>query len=88
MIAALAPVGDILEVGSAPCHMTALLKLSGYAMVGVDERKLLRMAYRLAPRRFRREIVIVAHKAWAGPRLAPLVPVGADPDLSRRAENV
>lgn len=229
LIAALAPVGDILEVGSAPCHMTALLKLAGYAMVGVDvnpervadlirqlgldvrrcdierstlpfkddafgcvllcetfehlridpafvlseihrvlapgaplilttpnvyslpsfgrfllgrsvadpfeefgklrnvghmghvreysarevarflegsgfvvqsidyryhsngqgwKRKLLRMAYRLAPGRFRREIVIVAHKAWAGPRLAPLVPVGADPDLSRSAENV
>jgi SAM-dependent methyltransferase len=219
LIAALAPAGEILEVGSAPCHMTALLKLSGYAMVGVDvdpdrvadlirqlgldvrrcdiERsalpfeddtfacallcetfehlridpafvlseihrvlapgaplvlttpnvyslpslarfllgrsiadpleefsklrnlghmghvreysarevarfleasgfavqsidyryhanargwkgKLLRIAYRLAPRRFRREIVIVARKAWAGPRLAPLVPATAE----------
>lgn len=36
LIAALAPVGAILEVGSAPCHMTALLNLSGYAIVGVD----------------------------------------------------
>jgi len=36
LIAALAPTGTILEVGSAPCHMTALLKLSGYPMVGVD----------------------------------------------------
>lgn len=219
LIAALAPAGEILEVGSAPCHMTALLKLSGYAMVGVDvnpervaelikqlsldvrrcdierstlpfkddafacvllcetfehlridpafvlseihrvlapgaplmlttpnvyslpslarfllgrsiadpfeefgklrnvghmghvreysarevarflecsgfavqsidyryhsngrgwKRKLLRLAYRLAPRQFRREIVIIAHKAWAGSRLVPLVPVYAD----------
>ena len=36
LVAALAPTGTILEVGSAPCHMTALLKLSGYAVVGVD----------------------------------------------------
>jgi SAM-dependent methyltransferase len=36
LIAALAPTGAILEVGSAPCHMTALLKLYGYPMVGVD----------------------------------------------------
>ena len=36
LVAALAPAGEILEVGSAPCHMTALLKLSGYTMVGVD----------------------------------------------------
>ena len=36
LIAALAPVGKILEIGSAPCHMTALLKLSGYSVVGVD----------------------------------------------------
>ena len=36
LIAALAPAGAILELGSAPCHMTALLKLSGYQLVGVD----------------------------------------------------
>jgi len=36
LIAALAPAGTILEVGSAPCHMTALLKLSGYPVVGLD----------------------------------------------------
>lgn len=36
LIQALAPVGPILEVGSAPCHMTALMQLSGYATVGVD----------------------------------------------------
>jgi hypothetical protein len=38
------------------------------------KKKLLRIAYWLAPRRFRREIVIVARKAGQGPRLAPLVP--------------
>lgn len=36
LIAALAPAGAILELGSAPCHMTALLKLSGYPVTGVD----------------------------------------------------
>ena len=36
LIAALAPTGPILDIGSAPCHMTALLKLSGYSIVGVD----------------------------------------------------
>jgi SAM-dependent methyltransferase len=36
LIAALAPAGTILEIGSAPCHMTALLALSGYRTVGVD----------------------------------------------------
>lgn len=36
LISALAPAGQTLEVGSAPCHMTALLKLSGFAAVGVD----------------------------------------------------
>lgn len=36
LVAALAPKGTILEVGSAPCHMTALLKLNGYPIVGVD----------------------------------------------------
>lgn len=36
LVAALAPVGTILDLGSAPCHMTALLKLHGHAAVGVD----------------------------------------------------
>lgn len=36
IITELAPGGSILEVGSAPCHMTALLKCTGYAVVGVD----------------------------------------------------
>ena len=36
LIAALAPAGKLLEVGAAPCHMTALLKLNGYAVTGVD----------------------------------------------------
>jgi len=36
LVAHLAPKGPILEIGSAPCHMTGLLKLSGYSVVGVD----------------------------------------------------
>lgn len=35
-IAQLAPEGTVLEIGAAPCHMTALLKLHGYSAVGVD----------------------------------------------------
>jgi len=35
-IARLAPAGPLLEIGAAPCHMTALLKLHGYSAVGVD----------------------------------------------------
>jgi SAM-dependent methyltransferase len=35
-IAQLAPMGTVLEIGAAPCHMTALLKLHGYSAVGVD----------------------------------------------------
>ncbi len=36
LIESLAPAGKILEVGSAPCHMTALLSLAGHPVVGVD----------------------------------------------------
>jgi SAM-dependent methyltransferase len=36
LIDALAPAGPVLEVGSAPCHMTALLQLAGHAVIGVD----------------------------------------------------
>jgi SAM-dependent methyltransferase len=36
LLASLAPTGPILEIGSAPCHMTALLKLYGFTAVGVD----------------------------------------------------
>lgn len=36
IVAALRPAGTILEVGAAPCHMTALLTLSGYATIAVD----------------------------------------------------
>jgi SAM-dependent methyltransferase len=36
LIEALAPSGSILEIGSAPCHLTALMKMTGYAPVGVD----------------------------------------------------
>jgi SAM-dependent methyltransferase len=65
-------------------EVARFLEASGFAVQSIDYRyhanvrgwrgTLLRMAYRLAPRRFRREIVIVARKARAGPRLAPLVP--------------
>jgi len=36
LVAALAPAGKVLEIGSAPCHMTALLTLSAIRLVGVD----------------------------------------------------
>ena len=36
LVAALAPAGKVLEIGSAPCHMTALLALSGYSVTGID----------------------------------------------------
>ena len=36
LIESLTPAGTVLEVGSAPCHMTALLSLSGFSVVGVD----------------------------------------------------
>jgi SAM-dependent methyltransferase len=36
LVMQLLPAGAIVEVGSAPCHMTALLKLSGYSVTGVD----------------------------------------------------
>ena len=65
-------------------EVARFLQACGFAVQSIDYRyhasarswkkKLLRMAYRLAPRRFRREIVVVARKAGAGLRLAPLVP--------------
>jgi len=36
LIESLAPSGPILEVGAAPCHLTALMRMSGYVTVGVD----------------------------------------------------
>jgi SAM-dependent methyltransferase len=36
LIEALSPAGAILEIGAAPCHMTALLALSGHPTIGVD----------------------------------------------------
>lgn len=36
LIESLTPAGTVLEVGSAPCHMTALLSLAGFSVVGVD----------------------------------------------------
>ena len=63
-------------------EVTRFLKVSGFGVQGLDYRyhrhlrsrrgKLLDLAYRIAPRRFRREIVVVARKVAPGPRLAPL----------------
>jgi SAM-dependent methyltransferase len=36
LVEALAIAGPMLELGSAPGHMTALLKLTGHAVVGID----------------------------------------------------
>lgn len=66
-------------------EVARFLEMSGFVVQSIDyryyqwpvlnwKRRLLRMAYRIAPRRFRRDIVIVARKAWDGPRLIPLVP--------------
>ena len=66
-------------------EVARFLEASGFAVQSIDyryyhwpvrdwKRKLLHMAYRLVPRRFRRDIVIVARKAWASPRLTPMVP--------------
>ncbi len=32
----LSPTGPLLDIGSAPCHMTGLLKLAGFDTVGLD----------------------------------------------------
>lgn len=47
---------------------------------------LLRLAYRIAPRRFRRELVIVAAKAQSVPPLAPLLPLDPDTRGNRQSE--
>ncbi|WP_374509239.1 class I SAM-dependent methyltransferase [Niveibacterium sp.] len=64
------------------------LQISGFVVESVTYRyhankrgrraALLRLAYRLTPRRFRREIVIIARKQGDGPRLRPLDPPAAD----------
>jgi len=66
-------------------EVARFLEASGFAVQSIDyrydggasswKRRLLSLAYRLLPRQFRREIVIVARKARPGPRLAPLVPI-------------
>ncbi len=68
-------------------EVARFLTASGLAVESIDyrsdgmvrgwKRRLLHLAYRVVPRRFRREIVIVARKATSGPRLDPLVPVVA-----------
>lgn len=64
-------VARFLEASGLPAQS---LHYRYHANVRGWKGKALRMAYRLAPRRFRREIVIIARKARDGPRLAPLVP--------------
>ena len=73
-------MGHIREYSAR--EVARFLQVSGFAVHSIDYRyhanrrgwkgKLLRAAYRLAPPRFRREIVIIARKTGAGPRLAPL----------------
>lgn len=36
LVADLASDGPLLEIGAAPCHMTAMLQLAGYPVVGLD----------------------------------------------------
>jgi SAM-dependent methyltransferase len=79
---AIGHMGHVREYSAR--EVARFLAASGLAVQSVDFRyhanargwrgRLLRVAYRLAPRRFRREIVIVARKATAGTRLAPLIP--------------
>lgn len=38
LLSGLRPTGPLLEVGAAPCHMTALMSRLGYEVVGVDLR--------------------------------------------------
>ena len=73
-------MGHVREYSA--CELARFLKASGFAIQSIDyryhknkggwKRKILRMAYLLAPRKFHREIVIVARKASAGPQLSPL----------------
>jgi hypothetical protein len=65
-------------------EVVRFVQACGFVVQSVDYRydtnapgrraKALRVAYRLAPRRFRREIVVIARKAGVGLRLNPLVP--------------
>lgn len=69
-------------------EVARFLQVTGFAVHSIDYRyhasrrgwkgKLLRAGYRLAPRRFRREIVIIARKTGAGPRLVPLDSNGSE----------
>lgn len=67
-------------------EVARFLGVSGFAVQSIAyrsdaiprgiKRRLLHAAYWMVPRRFRREIVIVAVKVRDGPRLQPLVPLG------------
>ena len=45
-----------------------------HASAGAGSKRLLHGLYRVLPKRFRREIVVVARKTQAGPTLEPLIP--------------
>lgn len=76
-------MGHVREYSAA--EVSRFLHKSGFSVQSVDYRyhaiggglrhRLLQLAYRVAPRRFRRELVVVARKAAQGPRLQPLVPL-------------
>ena len=69
--------------GYSAREVVRFLQAYGFVVRSVDYRydanapgrraKALGIAYRLAPRRFHREIVVIARKAGDGPRLKPLV---------------
>ena len=78
-------MGHVREYSAS--EVARFLVAAGFGVQAIDYRyhlnrrsrrgKLLHLAYRIAPRRFRREIVVVARKVAPGPRLAPLLPAAA-----------
>lgn len=76
-------MGHVREYSAG--EVCRFLEASGFAIASLDyryypasdggwKRRMLNLAYRIVPRRFRRDIVIVARKTGAGPRLEALVP--------------
>ena len=80
-------MGHVREYSAS--EVGRFLQSSGFTLQSLDYRfhanrpgrkgQLLRAGYRVLPRRFRREIVIIARKQGAGPRLAPLLPIVGEP---------
>ncbi|HEX6734036.1 MAG TPA: class I SAM-dependent methyltransferase [Azonexus sp.] len=79
-------MGHVREYSAG--EVSRFLEAAGLAVATVDyryypspapgwKRRLLHCAYRVLPRRFRRDLVIVARKTGTGPRLAPLLPATA-----------